>query len=222
MKKIFIFLNGSDRMSSFRLECGGVSSGGDQNPLVFAADGGLNLLLKKKISFENLIWIGDRDSVNLASQDFLRRSQNDPGVKQILLNPKKDHSDFAVILDQIRMNYGDEPLFLEIFGGLGGRGDHEIANVEEAKYFISQLEKGGVCFFHGGILVSNLPMQISAAKSQWISLFSSHSVGVSGCTYSGRFDFKRPSHGLSNFVEQDVVEIKPEGLVMVCVAETEP
>jgi thiamine pyrophosphokinase len=220
MEKIYLFLNGEDITSDFSISYQSRDKKNleiEKEKIIYVADGGLNLVLKKNISFEKMIWAGDRDSLNLESLKFLEEKKQDHAVEQIILNQQKDYSDFSLILDQLQEKYGNKDvLFLEIFGGLGGRRDHEIANIEEAKWFVSKLKKGGVCFFHGGVVVTNLAIEISNCKSKSISIFAPNgSVEIKGCAYSGVFSFERPSHGLSNLIESEVVEINSTKIAVI-------
>lgn len=220
MEKIYLFLNGDDMTSDFSIFYQSRDKKNleiEKEKIIYVADGGLNLVLKKSISFEKMIWAGDRDSLNLESLKFLEEKKHDHAVEQIIVNQQKDYSDFSLLLDHLHKKFGTEDvLFLEIFGGLGGRRDHEVANIEEAKYFVSKLKKGGICFFHGGVVVTNLAIKISNCKSKFISIFAPNgSVEIKGCAYSGVFLFKRPSHGLSNLIESDVFEINPTEIAVI-------
>ena len=152
MQRICLFLNGAFELSSFKIKF-------KNNTLTpvhllkknlnkvtyYAADGGLNHILKHKFSLSNLNWIGDSDSLNKKSKYFLKKFS----VNSIHLNKEKDFSDLASILDKILEQNLNECLFIEIYGGLGKRRDHEIANMEEIKRFLSLLPQGGTVFFHG-------------------------------------------------------------------------
>lgn len=223
MERVSVFLNGKNIPSRFSIQCNGVtadSSKFGKCSTIYAADGGLNLVLKEKVVFEKMIWAGDQDSLNLKSRKFLEQKKRDHSVEQILLNKRKDYSDFSLILDRLEKSYKGVPIFVEIFGGLGGRRDHETANIEETKRFVSRLKQGGACFFHGGIIVTSLPIKILDCKSRLVSIFAPKGfVEIKGGAYSGRFSFERPSHGLSNTIVGKSIMIKPTHVAVVYVCE---
>lgn len=218
MLKICLFLNGEFQTSQFHVQVRTqffepyLPNTITQNaPLIFAADGGLNFLLKKKYSFANLCWVGDRDSLNNQSERFLNEQHNFL-VEQIPLDKKKDFSDLAVILDAILKRYSHNPIFLEIFAGLGGRRDHEEANKREIERFLVALPKGGVAYFHGDIILTNLPVKFLKSTCRIFTIFArTGEVEIKGADYSGRFCLDRPSHGLSNLRTSPVLSINPFG-----------
>ncbi len=139
MKKICVFLNGPLEITPFKIKVNDtiISSLSFEVPLpldvpLFVADGGLNHLLTLKAQLSNLTWVGDADSLCAQALQFLENSSI-PNKRIIKLNPKKDLSDLAATLDLVAQEYSHTPLLLEIFGGLGGRRDHEFSNLEEVK-----------------------------------------------------------------------------------------
>ncbi|MES2616162.1 MAG: hypothetical protein V4591_12205 [Bdellovibrionota bacterium] len=220
MKKIRLFLNGSFELSTFKLKINNTllppqsSPKNDEHIDYYAADGGLNHLLKHKIPFSSLCWVGDSDSLNKKSALFLEKNNSIKKIKR--LNPKKNFSDLAAILDLILEQNIEQNLFIEIFGGLGKRRDHETANIEEIKRFLSLLPKGGTALFHGGLVITTLPIKILETNCQFFSVFAnSGAVDIKGALYSGHFTLQRPSHGLSNEKINETLSITPQSGGMV-------
>ncbi len=177
---------------------------------LFAADGGLNHLLDLNVTMSNLTWAGDADSYNQYSQHFLENPT--PFPKRIIkLNPVKDFSDLAAILDIIVTEHQQECLFIEIYGGLGGRRDHEVSNIAEVKRALMLLSKGAVAYFHGGVVITSLALKFSESSYKLFSIFDNKPVEITGCQYSGYFTLERPSHGLSNKVVEKTFSITPLG-----------
>jgi thiamine pyrophosphokinase len=207
VQRICLFLNGSFQLSSFEIEVDNNIC--KNNILYYAADGGLNHIIKHNFPLTNLCWVGDSDSLNKKSKDFLNK-KNSP-IKQIIqLNPMKDFSDLAALLDAILAQNFDDTLFIEIYGGLGKRRDHEVANIEEIKRFLSLLPKGGTALFHGGVVITSLPIKISNTNCRFFSAFANTgSIEIAGAWYSGRYSLERPSHGLSNEIRDKVLSITP-------------
>lgn len=223
MKRICLFLNGRFEHSQFKIKieneqllpCHLVKNF-PKNIQHFAADGGLNHILARKFPIENLVWVGDGDSLNKKSVHFLRRYQinltknNSTEEKIIRLQKNKNFSDLAVILDKILLQNNKQALFLEIYGGLGNRRDHEFANREEIKNFLSLLPCGGTVFFHGGLVITSLPIKFLEAPCPFFSLFDNKKpIEVKGAKYSGSIELQRPSHGLSNEVKKKTLYIAP-------------
>lgn len=88
---------------------------------IICADGGGNYLYQKGI-IPNLL-IGDMDSIN---KDALNHFKNN-NCEIVLFNPEKDQTDGQLVIDKA-MEY--EPFEIVVFGGLGGRIDHTLGNVQ--------------------------------------------------------------------------------------------
>jgi thiamine pyrophosphokinase len=102
-----------------------------QNFSVICCDGGISHLEKLKISPD--VIIGDMDS---AAADLLE-SYKASGVKILKYPPDKDNTD-----TQLALNYALElkPETIEIWGALGGRIDHSLANL----FLLDLGEKEGI------------------------------------------------------------------------------
>ena len=88
---------------------------------VICADGGGNYLYQKNI-VPNLL-IGDMDSID---KDALKYFKNN-NCEIVLFNPEKDQTDGQLVIDKA-MEYN--PCEIVVFGGLGGRIDHTLGNIQ--------------------------------------------------------------------------------------------
>lgn len=107
-------------------------------PLIFI-DGGANFLtLFPEIQEESLsISLGDGDS-----------SSNELDIK---LNPEKNFSDFSFALSLIPQNIKN----IHLLGLLGGRRDHELANLGEINQFLKKRKYQTKIFFDDQIIAIN-------------------------------------------------------------------
>ncbi|WP_222435668.1 hypothetical protein [Fluviispira vulneris] len=223
IKKYVIFLNGFHEFSPIKVLCYKIKSTDFKKnhfDTLYAADGGLNHILQNKVSYQNIIWSGDSDSLNNKSKKYLdnsslsynnQKSKSSP-LEKILLVKNKNFNDFSVLLDRILKEATDHQVFLEVFYGLGGRRDHEVANILEAERFICQLPLGGICYFHGGVIISSVEFEILKANKMLFSVFirgTRGSLEISGAEFNGHFLLERPSHGLSNKALGQKLLIKP-------------
>ncbi|KAB8031847.1 hypothetical protein [Fluviispira multicolorata] len=223
IKKYVVFLNGNHKSSSAQVNCAEIKSFDSkitQFDTLYVADGALNHILRNKISYQKIIWAGDSDSLDNKAKKYLdnsslnNKNQNSKSypLEKILLVKNKDFNDFSVLLDRILKETTDHQVFLEIFYGLGGRRDHEVANILEAERFICQLPFGGICFFHGGVVISSLEFEIFKANKMLFSTFirgTNGSLEILGAEYNGHFSLERPSHGLSNRACGSHISFKP-------------
>lgn len=227
-KKFIIFLNGKDINSNVQVVFNEVKST-NQNKIktreLYVVDGGLNYVLKNKINFNKLIWVGDRDSLNSNSMKLIKRkslllSNNFIEITEYNLNKDKNYSDFAKLLDIILLESKENQVFLEIFYGLGGRKDHEISNILEVERFISLLPEGGICYFHGGVIISSVSFEMSKTNKMKFSVFGKNeicNVKILGAEYSGQILLERPSHGLSNKAKLSRIQINPQDKSLISI-----
>jgi hypothetical protein len=155
---------------------------------------------------QNIFWIGDRDSAETACELALFDED------QVMMLPQdKSFSDFAGALDRISQRTSEvhamQSLEMHVFGGLGGRLDHQWANLSEASLFVSRIALVHQChvkiFFEKDVAVFMGEMSFSS-ENIWSVFkvnssldFSSH-FEIINATYSGQIILQRPSHGLSN------------------------
>lgn len=219
MKRVCIFLNGHFEKTDYKIKImektfspfKGIIQ---QNADFYAADGGLNYLLRHSKKPKKFCWVGDSDSLNKKSISYLASRQNQAHIKIVNLHTCKNLSDLAALLDLILAEKIKESLFIEIYGGLGKRRDHELANIQEVAQFLSKLPEGGAAFFHGGVVLTTLPLKFLQTPCLFFSIFAKNSFEIRGALYSGRFLLERPSHGLSNQKNQKVLHINPMNKVV--------
>ena len=99
---------------------------------IICADGAAHHL--KNIGVSPNVWIGDFDSCKMNEEEFIDFTKNS---KVVRLNPIKDSTDTESACDYAVDN-GYKSIV--IFGALGSRFDHELANV----FLLFKLEKAGV------------------------------------------------------------------------------
>lgn len=68
--------------------------------------------------------IGDMDSLSAATRDWLEET----GVPEVVYPSEKDDSDQALATEKLFADGAEE---IVVIGGLGGRMDHELANMME-------------------------------------------------------------------------------------------
>ena len=153
--------------------CEGISFSPDENDIVIAADGGYDIL--KRIGVEADILLGDFDSISQI-----------PSHKNMIEHPaEKDDTD-----THLAYKFGWEKGYRNfvIFGGIGGRIDHTIANLQT---IANIAHEGGQ-----GFLVGNDTVITSICNSQIcfsnefqgnISVFAqggiAENVSISGLKY---------------------------------------
>lgn len=180
----------------------------DEDDFVIGADKGYDYLKSLEIN-PNLI-IGDFDS------------SKEPDFKEkIKLNPEKDMTDtYAAIEEGIKKGYKN---FI-VYGGLGGRLSHSLANIKIAQDF----KKRGVdiCFkskYQKVFLVKDsFQQKFTEDKDYYVSVFSlvdtSYGLSIKGLKYElSDFDLKMEDHlGVSNETVGSDFEIAlKDGLLLV-------
>ena len=153
---------------------------------------------------EDSVWIGDGDS-------------SSPDVsfsKKILLDQEKNFSDFGACLDLL----SKDPLYVLIQGGFGKRKDHELINLEEARFFLKKRTSPTVLFFEPYLILSNTELILHLEKNQLFSMVSESTIECSGALYDGKLNLTRPSHGLSNQSLGSPISFKPFGIFEIIVS----
>lgn len=187
---------------------------GDFNPdFILCADGGYNHAKRAGIIPDLLI--GDFDSISVP---------NDPLIETIRWPSEKDDTDTGLCLQEA-LNRGYEDVL--IIGGLGGRFDHTISNIQLiiGKSHLAQRiaikDKGNYC-----TILNNSTMTISKKENQYVSLFSVTDV-CRGLTATG---FKYPldnatlslgsTLGTSNECVDDYATVSVEdGILLVILSD---
>ncbi len=186
--------------------------------LLIFVDGGTKYFFKneKKIHSVKTLWVGDEDSLET---DCKNKVQN-IAHEWVKLSPNKDFSDFAKALDVLKERFFDQNLFLEIYGGLGYRRSHEMANIQEVKQFIETRPGKTLCLFHKGLMITNTKIEYHGKEREHLTIFAQKPLQITGCLYSGFFTLERPSHGLSNKISSSPAIINPEeGVVTIYIEE---
>ena len=105
--------------------------------LLLAADRGLDFFLETGLVPD--IVDGDFDSLSGAGKAYLESLDHTEIVR---LNPEKDDTDTMLAVKQA-LSLGAEEI--QIYGGLGGRFDHAIANVQTLRYLSEHGAAGSLC-----------------------------------------------------------------------------
>lgn len=137
----------------------------EKNDLLIAADGGYLALYEKGIVPDYLI--GDMDS--LANEALLQQAQYDD-IRIKKLPVMKDDTDMlAAIKYGLELGYKR----FSLFGALGGRLDHTIANLQCLKYLLEHDAQGTIYENHTRtFLVQNGKVDFPADLSGIISVFA--------------------------------------------------
>jgi len=163
-----------------------------------AIDGGLTYACGLSGPHSVINWFGDQDS--LTDPDALYDSRIQKIRTRYL--QKKDFSDFGGFLDDLFLR-AKGPLFLEIFGGLGGRKDHEIIGLLECARKMETYPFPCICVFQNTVILSSCPFTVDLEKDQLFSLVAptqetAGPISITGARHAGDVVLSRPSHGLSN------------------------
>ena len=155
--------------------------------------------------------VGDFDS----TEDLATESTSDPGMRTLRLPPEKDDPD---MLSALKVGWRHGSREFHIYGGLGGRVDHTISDIQQTAIVASH---GGIAYLHGDgrivTAISDAALHFAAhevADTQYVSVFA-HSDSVRDVTERGlkyRLDHATLSNlqvnGLSNeFIDGDAAQI---------------
>lgn len=211
MQKFDIFLNGDLAETTLQVQPL-LSTPTVTSLTVYVADGGYRHLLQYPVPASRVVWLGDFDSSTPPA---------DCPHEVLRFSCQKDFSDFGAILDLIGSSMDQNAVWLNVVGGLGGRRDHERINVQEAEHFARQ--RPALIVFQAGLVVASVGFRLDTSNGERIgfSLMSPGtyplSVRVTGAEYSGEIVLTRPSHGLSNRVAGNSLEVHPfNGAVVTC------
>lgn len=155
-------------------ECSDLRIEKEKNDFIIAADGGYRYLLSANIKPD--IVIGDFDSL-----DKIPQCEN-----IIKLNPVKDITDMNAAVDiGIEKGYSE----FVIYGALGGRFDHSLANIQLIAHLSQNGKKAKICDGKTVITaVTDGKISLDSSYKGYISVFS-HSdvcenVSISGLKYT--------------------------------------
>ncbi len=140
--------------------------------LLIAADGGVKTVLQKGLSPD--IVIGDFDSLGYYPHE----------LKPMILPCEKDDTDMLSALKQ-GLAKGYETFYL--YGGMGGREDHTIANIQ-LLYYLASLGKRGYLIGRANVLTAMQNDSLCLRGRGYLSVFSAGEkavgVSISGCKYN--------------------------------------
>lgn len=140
-----------------------------QEQYVIAADGGYLFLCQNQIVPD--LFVGDFDSGE-QMEDFLRNQTLPPEIEMIRLNPIKDDTDMLYAIKE-GMKRGCQEFHL--YGGLGGRLDHTISNIQALAYLSSHKKTGyliGNNMFATILENETILFDESVQKDKYISVFA--------------------------------------------------
>lgn len=145
--------------------------------LVIAADGGYDHLLHAGLRAD--IALGDFDSV----QSY--EIWEDPICEKYTYPPEKDDTDMMLA---IKMGLAKGYQIFQIYGGLGGRLDHSIANIQALSYLASQGAQGTLYHDQYALtVIQNSGFLIPKDFTGYVSVFSlsdkSQNVTIKGLKY---------------------------------------
>jgi len=157
-----------------------------ENTFFIAADGGYNAFCKMGIAPK--LWIGDGDSLEIdtdISIDNHIAADINIACERIALPTHKDDTDMLAAVKQGLLRGCSE---FHLYGGMGGRIDHTMANIKTLSY-ISSLGYQAYMFGDNTYMtvIENSKLYFSEMEQGYISVFSmkdeSRGVTISGLEY---------------------------------------
>lgn len=148
-----------------------------EDDLVIAADGG----------YDHLIGMGLRADIALGDFDSVKSSEiwEDTICEKMTYPPEKDDTDMMLA---IKLGLAKGFTSFSIYGGLGGRLDHTIANIQ-ALAFLAARQAQGILYHEDYVLTVIQDSSFTIAKdiSGYVSVFSlsdtSENVTIKGLKY---------------------------------------
>lgn len=148
-----------------------------EEDFVIAADGG----------YDHLVSMGLRADVALGDFDSITSYEvwDDPGCEKITYPPEKDDTDMLLAL-KLGLSKGYREFV--IYGGLGGRLDHSLANMQALTFLAEQGVRGTLYHEDYAITVIHndsfiLPKDITGYVSVFSLSDTSHNVTIRGLKY---------------------------------------
>lgn len=182
---------------------------------VIAADGGYEHL--RRVGVTPDLWVGDGDSLPEETKLFLEKED----FPKIELPVMKDETDMLFAVNE-GLKAGCQSFHL--YGGMGGRIDHTLANISVLSYLA---DLGKECFLYDGMTllcaIKNRSISFPEGAEGQISVFSladeSHGITIKGLRYElENADLKSSSSlGVSNeFVgEESMIGVTDGKLLIV-------
>ena len=194
----------------------------DKDAYIIAVDGGIDYCRLYSINPD--LYLGDYDSLSEAGRTFLFHIRENYPEKVISLPKEKDDTDMLAAIKE-GMNRG--MLTFQIFGGLGKRLEHTIANIQCLIYLKSKGARGEL--IDKGIRISvirNESICFERKKKGYLSCFcmgaEASGVSIHGMKYKLNDVILTDSYpiGISNeFIgEESEIEAK-EGLLLIIESE---
>jgi thiamine pyrophosphokinase len=167
---------------------------------ILAADGGVRHVLAMGLKPQRVV--GDMDTLTEGELKDLRRM----GVETAMFPKEKDESDtFLALRDAVESGYRE----IEIWGALGGRFDHALANVILLAHPLAWIARVRLITWNQRMFVPEKGRRISGSPGDWVSLFALGGpvtgIRAEGLRYSpkgGRLTPLDPV-GLSNVMTAD-------------------
>lgn len=192
----------------------------NENDYCIAADGGLDILRQKNIVPDMIL--GDMDSVKSSDKIYQSDYANS---KCIVLPTEKDDTDMlAAIKEGLKAGYKN----FRIYGALGGRLDHTLANIQCLLYLYN---RGATGILYGPdtqlmLLGSGQSLILKDIPKRYISVFAYGSeasgVSIKGLKYEVSDYALKPDFpiGVSNeFIGKEGIISVKNGKIIVCFGE---
>lgn len=183
-----------------------------KNSFVIAADGGCKHT--EKLGITPNVFVGDNDSWGRAY----------PDAENIIICPtEKDYTDTNKAIDYaVEKGCG----LIDIYGGLGGRLDHEYSNYCMLAYGLSRGVKIRLIGKNNEVTMENKPFTLKRVKKKYVSFFPFGGVvegfSVKGLKYEAeniRLEFCEAQASSNEFSDCDIAEVSFESgflIVMLC------
>lgn len=195
---------------------------------VYIADAGLNSFLRWYDQLEtneqshigSVLWCGDGDSLGDEGRELLAQTaaRFEGRWREHVYESGKDFSDCAAITSLIEydLRHEEEPqgLWIDVYGALGGRLDHELGNVFEFACSLARIAVPSAYVFGGKSVLATCALVGHMNVGDTFSVLPSNPlclnvVQISNAEYSGEIELRQPSHGLSNVARAEQVTIVP-------------
>ena len=196
---------------------------------VYIADAGLESFLswfnalapEAAARIQSVVWCGDGDSLGRHGHELLKSTaaRLEGRWREHRYSTDKDFSDCAAMTSLIEydVRHAEEladQAWITVHGALGGRFDHELANIFEFTSMLGRIACPATVALGPEIVLSTAPVSLTLNAEEKFSVMAAISnqqlkVRISGAHYSGEFLLRQPSHGLSNTVTARTAVIEP-------------
>lgn len=237
MFRAVVFLAGPSRFSELEIEqpwrCWSPLK--DSGPVsvttpqaVYIADAGLDSFLSwydaidvsAQSLIQSILWCGDGDSLGSKGRERLSQAaaRFEGRWREHVYDSSKDFSDCAAITSLIEYDLRHKDsisgLWADVHGALGGRLDHELANIFEFSASLSRLPAPSAYVLGSQTVLSTCAVMGQMNSGDTFTVLSStpqclNTFKITQAKYSGEIELRQPSHGLSNVALGEQVEIVP-------------